>query len=163
MRFEWDGKNTYNVTLRRVPVTFVAVAKRWGLPILSVCVCVYRLNYPACNAHAPYCHLWPVRLYNIFPHYLINGTIFGKKLLNIKCVFWFSLQILSETFLILRRIQCDIIINVYRSSCKVPVILVRIEWKLKFLNVLKYQISWKSVQWEPSSSMRTDALTWRSE
>ena len=32
-----------------------------------------------------YCHLWPVAL----PHYLINGTIFGKKL-NIKCVLTFS-------------------------------------------------------------------------
>jgi hypothetical protein len=75
-----------------------------------------------------YCHLWPVRLYHIFPHYLINGTIFGKKLLNIKCAFWFSLQLLSETFLILRRIQRDIIINVHRSSRKVPVILVRFQW-----------------------------------
>jgi hypothetical protein len=30
--------------------------------------------------------LWPVRLYNILPHYLINGTIFEKKekSLNIK-------------------------------------------------------------------------------
>jgi hypothetical protein len=46
-------------------------------------------------------------------------------LLNIICVFWFPLQLLSETFLILRRIQRDIIINVHRSSCKVPVILVR--------------------------------------
>jgi len=27
------------------------------------------LRYPACEAHAPYCHLWPVWLYNIFPHY----------------------------------------------------------------------------------------------
>ena len=26
-----------------------------------------------------YCHLWPVRLYIIFPNYLINGTIFEKK------------------------------------------------------------------------------------
>jgi hypothetical protein len=25
--------------------------------------------------HAPYCHLWPAPLYNIFPHYLINGVI----------------------------------------------------------------------------------------
>ena len=33
------------------------------------------LMYPACNAHAPYCHLWTGRLYNIFPYYLINGTI----------------------------------------------------------------------------------------
>jgi len=35
----------------------------------------------------PYCYLWPVRLYHILPHYLINGTILEKKLLNIKCVF----------------------------------------------------------------------------
>jgi hypothetical protein len=56
-----------------------------------------------------YCHLWPVWLYHIFIHYLINSTILGKKLLNIKCVFRFYLQILSETFLILRRIQRDII------------------------------------------------------
>ena len=28
--------------------------------------------------------------YNILQHYLINGTIFGKRLLNIKCVLIFS-------------------------------------------------------------------------
>jgi len=44
--------------------------------------------------------------------------------LNTKCVYGFSLQGLSEIFLIVRRNQRDIIINVYRSSCKVPVILV---------------------------------------
>jgi hypothetical protein len=38
-------------------------------------------------------------------------------------VFWFSLQLLSKTFLILRRIRRDIIINVHRSSCKVPLLL----------------------------------------
>ena len=45
------------------------------------------LGIPACNPRAPYCHLWPVLLYNIFPHYLINGTILGRQLLNTKCVF----------------------------------------------------------------------------
>jgi hypothetical protein len=30
--------------------------------------------------------LYPVRLYNIFPHYLMQGAIFGKELLNTKCV-----------------------------------------------------------------------------
>jgi hypothetical protein len=40
-----------------------------------------------------------------------------------KCVF-ISLQILSEPVLILRTIQRDIAIPVYRSSCKVSVILV---------------------------------------
>jgi hypothetical protein len=79
-----------------------------------------------------YCHLWPVWLYHIFPHYLINGTIFGKKLSNIKCVFLFSLQLLSETFLILRRIQPNIIINVHSCSCKVPVALVRFWWNFNF-------------------------------
>jgi len=51
-----------------------------------------------------------------------KGTIF-KKLLNIKCLFWFSLQTLPEKF-IARRIEQDII-NMYKSSCKVTVILVR--------------------------------------
>jgi hypothetical protein len=52
-------------------------------------------------------------------------------LLTIKCVL-ISLQFLSQTFLIVRRIQRDIIINVQKSSCKVPVILVRFLIKLKF-------------------------------
>jgi hypothetical protein len=71
-----DKQCTYNVTLRRVRVTIVAEEKQYVLHILSVCVC--SLKYPACIAHAPYCRLWPAPLYSIFPHYLINGTIFGK-------------------------------------------------------------------------------------
>ena len=47
-----------------------------------------------------------------FPHYLISGTIFGKTLPNIKCLFLFSLQLLSETFLILRRTERDITKNI---------------------------------------------------
>ena len=43
-----------------------------------------------------------------------------------KFVFYFSQQRLCETFLILRIIQRDIIINVHMYSCKVSVILVRI-------------------------------------
>ena len=49
----------------------------------------------------------PVELY--FPNYLINSTIFEKKLLNIQCVFWFSLQLFSEIFLIVRTIQGDLL------------------------------------------------------
>ena len=45
-----------------------------------------------------YWHLWPVRLYNIFPHYLINGTIFEKEktLVVTKCVFDFCTAFVSN-------------------------------------------------------------------
>jgi hypothetical protein len=39
-----------------------------------------------CACAVLYCPVCPVPLYRIFPHYLIIATIFGKKLLNIKCV-----------------------------------------------------------------------------
>jgi hypothetical protein len=89
------------------------------------------LPNPAYNA-PPYCHPRPLWLHNNFRHFLINGKIFGNKLLQIKCAFWFSLQLLFETFIILRRIQRDIVINIETSSCKAPVILCRILVKLEF-------------------------------
>jgi len=58
----------------------------------------------------------------IFFHYLIKGTIFGENKLY---VFLFYLQLSSETFLALKRIERNTIKNVYRSSCKVLVILGR--------------------------------------
>ena len=51
-----------------------------------------------------------------FTHYLTKVGIFEEKLCNIKCVFCFFLQYLSKTFLILKRIQWDIIKNVLMSS-----------------------------------------------
>jgi hypothetical protein len=46
---------------------------------------------------------------------------------------WFSVQLSSEIFLIARRIQWDIIILVYRFSCKVQIILVRFESNFNFI------------------------------
>jgi hypothetical protein len=46
--------------------------------------------------------------------------------------FEFNLQISSDTFVILSRIQRDTITNVHRSSCGAPVILVRSEYNLNF-------------------------------
>ena len=63
--------------MRRVRATIVAVEKQRVLHNLSVCIC--SLSYPACNGDAPYCHLWAAQLYNIFSHYLVNGTIFEKN------------------------------------------------------------------------------------
>ena len=73
-------------------------------------LCVCSLRYPACK---------PVRLYYIFPHYRIKGSIFEEKRVIEQNMFWFSLQLLSETFFILRRIWRNMIRNVDRSSCKV--------------------------------------------
>ena len=91
----------------------------------SVCVC--NVSYPACKAHAPYyvviCGLSGS---TIFSH-IINDTIFegGKRKVieHEVCVLIFSTT-LYETFLIIRRIQRDIVISVHRSSCKLPFILV---------------------------------------
>jgi len=98
---------------------------------------VTKLRYPVRNAHVSYFNLWPVWLCSTFPHYLINGTVVGKKkLFNTKCVFWIFQRRLSEAFLILRRTERDMIINVYWSSCKVSVNLVRFYWITNFLDRL---------------------------
>jgi hypothetical protein len=115
---------TYYVTLRRVPATIVAVEKQWALHNLSVCICSIR--YPMCHAHAPYCQMWPAPLCNIFPHFLINDTIFEKKKVtdHKMCVVIFTTNV-SETFFILRRNERDMVKIVYWSSCKVPFMLVQ--------------------------------------
>jgi hypothetical protein len=106
-----DRQHTHNVTLRRVRATIIAVKKEW---VFHICSCFCSLKYAACNAHAPYCHLRPVRLNNIFPHYLINCKIFEKKkILNIKRVVSFGVQLLFETFIILKRTERVMIIILY--------------------------------------------------
>ena len=47
---------TYNVTLGRVLGTNIVVEKQH---VLLFSMRVRSLSYPACNAHAPYCHLCP--------------------------------------------------------------------------------------------------------
>ena len=84
------------------------------------------LAYPACSSYTPYCDIiCGIWLHHIFRHYLIKDTISEKKMsLTLKCVFWFSLRLLFEIFLIIRRIQRDIVINVKTFSCKVAFIFV---------------------------------------
>jgi hypothetical protein len=128
------------------------------------CLYVSR-EYPACNAHAPYRHLWHALLYNTFPLYLINGTIFEKRLLNTKCVFRFSVLHLSETFFILRRSERNMILKkrililkystiFFLSDCNKTRIFLTY-----FRKILKHKISWKSVQLDPSCYMRMDGRT----
>jgi len=105
-------------------------------------------------------------LYNIFPHDLINGTIFEKKkLLNTKCVFWFPLQVMSVTFFILGRTERDTFKKSSGLHVQYPLFLSDFNetciFSTVFRKILKYQTSWKSVQWEPSCSMRTDGKRYK--
>jgi len=123
-------------------------------------------------AHAPYyivmCDLSGSTL---FFHIILWKLRFfgGKKLSNTKYVFWFF-RCFFATFFITRRIQQDIIINVLRLHVKYLLFLSNFNetwiYSIVFRKILKYQISWKSGHWEPSSSTRTnrraDTQTWKS-
>ena len=95
-----------------------------GYTSAGVCLRACRLTYPVRHSQAPYC-LHPLWLHHVCRNFLINNTNFGKKLLNIKCVSWCTLQLLSEIFLIASRNQRDIVINVKTPLCQSPVIFVR--------------------------------------
>jgi len=85
------------------------------------------MRYPACTAHAPYCHLRLARLYKNFPRYLINGTIFEKISYGKKVFVLVFSTTLFETFLILTRTERDVIKNIHWLACKVHVIFVRLQ------------------------------------
>ena len=74
------SNKTGNARIKQYRWAFVQLLLQWKsnqYHIFWVCIC--SLRYPACNAHAPYFHLWNVRLYDIFKHYLIKGKILEKK------------------------------------------------------------------------------------
>jgi hypothetical protein len=152
-----DRQCTYNETLRRVSATIVAVEKQWVLHNLSVRIC--SLWYLAGNRHVQYCRLWPASLYSIFPHYVVKGTIF-EKVTKYKMHVFFSLQLLSETFLILRINERDMIKIYIGLHIKYPLFFSDFNgtwiFSTEFRKILKYKISWKYVQWERSCSMLTE-------
>ena len=88
--------------------------------------CLYScLHYPACKTH-PFCNGATI-LFHIH-----KGHDFQKKLLNTGCVLWFALQLFVWTFLVLRRVQQDIIINVNtsfkQSTCHFCQILIKFQF-----------------------------------
>jgi hypothetical protein len=90
---------------------------------LSVCIC--GLRYPACNEHVPYCNPLHDLLYNNFSRYIIKGRIFEKKKLHdTMCVVIFSTTFERKNSN-LKRNELDMIKNVFWSSCKVSLVLVR--------------------------------------
>jgi len=91
-------------------------------------------------------------------HYFCTLSL--KKILNVRCVFWFPVRGLSETFPLLRRDVRDVIKKMYIGlHLKYPLFMSACNetgiFPTDFQKILKCQISWKSIKWEPSCSMRT--------
>jgi len=87
-----------------------------------------------------------------------------KGYFNKEWVFWLSPQLLSEIFLIIRRTGWNLILMNIGLHVKYPLLLSYFKktWIFGscFKKIIKYQIPWKSVQWKPSCSMRTDGQTY---
>ena len=102
----------------------------------------------------------------IFFHIILWTALFfkKKKLFNIKCVFWFPLQLLYEKFLIPRTGRYDQ--KYIGRHVKYPLLLSDFNetwiFSTYFRKILDYQVSWKPVEWEPNFSTRTDGQTLRS-
>ena len=100
-------------------------------------------------------------LYNIFPHYLINRTIFEKNVTEYKmCVLIFSTpcvwNISQYNTNWTRYDKKCILVFVVKCQLFLSDFIETWIFSTDFRKILTFEISWKSFQWEPSCSMRTD-------
>jgi hypothetical protein len=140
-------QSTYNVTLG----AFLQPLLQWNSSITySECVFV-----ALCIQHATRMRLIVIRgmpISAILFHIVSETAWFSViKNVNTKCVFWLSVHPSPKTFLFLRRSERDMVKNVWWSPCKVPSILVRLEWNLHALDRFSKNIKFHE---NPSSRSR---------
>ena len=98
-------------------------------------MCFCSLSYPTRLAHAP-CYVVTCGLSGstTFSHIIAHKTrFFLKPIMSTQGVFSFSVQLLSETFLVLRTTERHTNRTVYRSARKVPFVVVRFNLNLNLL------------------------------
>jgi len=112
-----------------------------------------------CACAVLYCHLWPPRVYHIFSTLSQTRHDFrGKVIKYLVCVlifsttFFWNISHYWENSTRYYRKCTYVFMYSTRYSCQV---LIKLEFSRHiFERILKYQFSWKSVQWEWSCSMR---------
>ena len=123
-------------------------------PLLSSMQC-------ACAVWSPMCRMVIHGLPSptIFFHIISQMAQFSKKLLNVKCAFWFPLHSFPAAFFIPRRTERYVIKNVYWSSRKVLFILALFLMKLDysgqfFSKILKFHEN--SSSWSQANVLEND-------
>ena len=142
---------------------FLAVVMQQALHIMIVRL-YSCFSCPSCKPHVSYFHLWPAQLYNISLHCLINDTVFGRRFLSTKCVLISSNNFCLKHFSFKEEEFSDILLQMCISfHVKYPSFLPDFDKPWSFLTgfrkIIKHEIQCKSVQLQPSFSMRTDRQT----
>jgi len=127
-------------------------------------VCVCSLRYRSGNAHASYCRLWAARPYSIFSTLSHKQHGFIKKIEHKMCVLILCTIVIwnvshSKKNWAKSDHKCILVFTwSTRYSCQ---ILMKLEIPSQmFEKILKYEISWKSIQFQPSCFMRAGGRIW---
>jgi len=125
----------------------------------SECFCSLPRMQSACAVL--YSHLWPVLLYDIFPHYLTNGTILEKKSHWMQNVYFYLpysfVWNISHSKKTVSEVCHKCTKAIMYGNRHFSQILSKMEfYRQNFWKIFNYEISWKSIQWEQSCSMLKD-------
>ena len=135
-----------------------AISIRYYYYCVSILASVSRHENCIFFRSAIHCHLWPVRLYHVFPLLSHERHVFRRKVIQNKvCVLISSTTFVCNS----SHSQWDTIINVHDLHVKYQLLLsyfyqICPSGQILKKKILRYQISWKSIQWEHNCPMRTD-------
>jgi len=129
---------------------------QYKLNVMSVCILALFIQHAKRIRHI----ILPFVTWQTVPHYLINGTIFGK--VKAQITFWFSLQVGLKHF---KYIQLHIVITVQRLSWKVR-LFCEFLFKLNFLywhSKIAQKPKVMNGQTFGTGSFLQDGKTWRNQ